>query len=427
MTVVKPVQIHNEERAVLIGTQTRAQHRWEREDLMQELQRLTISAGGLVVHSMIQNIQQYDPATFIGSGKVAEIRQLCQELEADVVIFNEDLSPVQQKNLENAFECKVIDRTALILDIFAQRAFTREGKLQVELAQLQYMLPRLTRMWTHLSRLGGGIGTRGPGETQLETDKRKTRIQITRLKKQLKEVSKQRGQHRQARKGVPIPVVALVGYTNSGKSTLFEKLTGTATLVEDKLFATLDPLVRCVTLANRQKMLVLDTVGFIRNLPVQLVAAFRATLEEIAQTDLLVHVIDLSHPLIDQHIATVQDILKDLKSDHLPQIQTFNKIDLVNDNANLALKNDPTNDRYYVSALHDQGLGPLMDAIMHKIQGFRKTITLTIPYENREATNFIHRYGTIIKADYNETAVNLTVELDLPKAEKIVRMLEQSQ
>jgi len=423
MTTTETGHIRKYEHAVLVGTLTQSQQRWDREEVMNELARLTETAGGQVIQSMIQTIQRPDPATFIGTGKVEEIHALCQQHAVDIVIFNDPLSPVQQKNLETAFGCKVIDRTALILDIFAQRAKTREGKMQVELAQLQYMLPRLTRMWTHLSRLGGGIGTRGPGETQLETDKRRIRTRIAHMKKELKEIIQHRSQHRRARKSVPVPIVALIGYTNCGKSTLFRRMTGAETLIEDKLFATLDPLVRSLSLPNRQKVVVLDTVGFIRELPTQLVAAFRATLEEIASADLLLHIIDINDQQVKQQMETVGHILADLGIEHYPQVKVFNKIDQLDNPDALLEKNSPDNDYLYISALEGLGIDHLEAAIVRKIQGFRTTLRLTVPYQNKEATGFIHQHGTIIKATYLDTAVEIEVELDQVKADRLQQML----
>lgn len=419
------IQIKEKEKALLIGTLKPSEQRWDREDLMHELERLTETAGALVIDSLIQSIRQPDPAYFIGKGKTDELVRLCDQYQIDIIIFNDNLTPVQQKNLETKLERKTIDRTGLILDIFAQRAFSREGKLQVELAQLQYMLPRLTRMWTHLSRLGGGIGTRGPGETQLETDKRRLRTRISRIKKELKNISKHRLQHRLSRQGVPLPVVALVGYTNSGKSTLFKQLTGAETLIEDKLFATLDPLVRRIDLSNRQDILLLDTVGFIRELPTQLIASFKSTLEEINSADLILHVIDITHPMRDQHIETVQTILDDLLTNTTPQVVVFNKIDLSPTGEKL-LFNKSYPDVCYISALQNQGMNFLKDAILQKIKAFRKLLTLSIPYNNNKIIRFIHRYGTIIKADYFEGNMQLTAEFDLVKAQKLTHMVEQS-
>ncbi|MFC1850366.1 GTPase HflX [candidate division CSSED10-310 bacterium] len=422
---LQPTTYNQSEKAILIGTQRPDQERWDSEDLVNELQRLTETAGAQPIMSIIQAIQRPDPAYFIGSGKVEEIATLCQSENIGLAIFNDNLSPVQQKNLENRLQKKVVDRTGLILDIFAQRALSKEGKLQVELAQLQYMLPRLTRMWTHLSRLGGGIGTRGPGETQLETDRRRIKTRISKIKKGLKNVSKHRLQHRRSRQDVPIPVVAMVGYTNSGKSTLFQQLTGTPTFIEDKLFATLDPLIRPVTLSNQQKILLLDTVGFIRELPTQLVAAFKATLEEIQSAELLLHVIDISHPNALQHIETVERIIIEMGIQHLPIIKVFNKIDLLPEQVSNLGTDHENRAGIHLSALHSQGLDQLIAAIPLQMQKFRKKMNLTIPYLNKEAINYLRRHGTIIEEEYNESSMVVMVEIDSTKAEKLKRLVSE--
>ncbi|HXF82747.1 MAG TPA: GTPase HflX, partial [bacterium] len=314
------------ERAVLVGV-----HGVDpgRDPEMEELARLAEAAGAVVVGTLVQHRTRPVPATFLGRGKVEELRALCRRVGADLVIADHELTPVQQRNLEDALGIKVIDRTALVLDIFARRAQTHEGRLQVELAQMTYLLPRLTGRGTALSRLGGGIGTRGPGETKLEVDRRRIRRRITDLRRQIAEIRRTRALQRAARREAQFPTVALVGYTNAGKSTLLNALTDAGVFVEDKLFATLDPTVRRVTLPNGRPALVVDTVGFISRLPTQLVAAFHATLEEVTEADLLVHVVDGSHPDRRAQMRAVREVLGQLGAADKPTVVAVNKTDLL--------------------------------------------------------------------------------------------------
>ncbi len=298
---------------------------------LQELAELAKTAGAVVVGSTTQKLEHPNVATYIGSGKVEEVVLERKRLEANVVIFDDELSPSQQRNLEKALGVKVIDRTALILDIFATRAQTREGRLQVELAQMQYLLPRLAGQWSHLERMEGAIGTRGPGETQIETDRRLINARIAKLRRDLREVSMQRELYRRRRARNNVPVVALVGYTNAGKSTLMRSLSGADVLAEDKLFATLDPVTRRLGLPSGEVVLLTDTVGFIQKLPTQLVAAFRATLEELSEADLLLHVIDISHPNAFEHTETVDKTLAELGVAEKPVLLALNKVDALRD------------------------------------------------------------------------------------------------
>ncbi len=298
---------------------------------LQELAELAKTAGAVVVGSTTQRLEHPNVATYIGSGKVDEVVEERRRLEANVVIFDDELSPSQQRNLEKALGVKVIDRTALILDIFATRAQTREGRLQVELAQMQYLLPRLAGQWSHLERMEGAIGTRGPGETQIETDRRLINARIAKLRRDLREVSTQRELYRRRRARNNVPVVALVGYTNAGKSTLMRALSGADVLAEDKLFATLDPVTRRLGLPSGEVVLLTDTVGFIQKLPTQLVAAFRATLEELSEADLLLHVIDISHRNAFEHTETVDKTLAELGVAEKPVLLALNKVDALLD------------------------------------------------------------------------------------------------
>src|ERR1700750_2092162 len=317
------------ERALLIGLEKAGVSKWDLQDAMEELRELANSAGAEVVDSVTQKLQRPTAPYYIGKGKAELIRDSIQRQRVTSVIFDAELSPAQGRNLETLLSRKVLDRTQLILDIFAQRARSREGRLQIELAQLQYLLPRLTRMWHHLSRQTGGIGTRGPGETQLKVDRRRVQERIARLERELEEVRKTRAVQRQGRKRHQWPVAAVVGYTNAGKSTLLNLLTGADVVAEDKLFATLDPTTRSLTLPNRQRVLLTDTVGFLRKLPHTLIESFKATLEEVSEADLLIHVVDLSHPRVDDHIEAVDAVTKELDAFRKQTLIVFNKIDAV--------------------------------------------------------------------------------------------------
>jgi GTP-binding protein HflX len=306
-------------------------HDWSVTDSLEELAHLTKTAGANVVGTVTQRLDAPSPAYYIGRGKIEELIKLKERTQYDTVVFDDELSPRQQRNLEEALGVKVIDRTALILDIFARKARTHEGKLQVELAQHQYLLPRLIGQWSHLERLGGGIGTRGPGESQLETDRRLIRKRISLLQHRIESVRKQRGLYREHRRETGTPVVALVGYTNAGKSTLFNTLSKASVKVEDKLFSTLDPVTRRLALPGGRQFLITDTVGFIHKLPPSIIAAFRATLEELDEADLLLHIVDITHKNATNQCLTVEDILRELNLENKARITVFNKLDLALD------------------------------------------------------------------------------------------------
>jgi GTP-binding protein HflX len=330
--------VREQERAILVGVELKSRSRrgadhisYTTEESLEELKVLAESAGASVEETIVQSREAPSAATLIGSGKLDQLRSLVVAQELDVVLFDSDLTPTQQRNLERALDCKILDRTQLILDIFARRARTREGQLQVELAQLNYLLPRLTGRGVEMSRLGGGIGTRGPGETQLETDRRRIYGRIKKLSDQLEGVRSGRGTQRLQRQSVPLATIALVGYTNAGKSTLFNRLTGAAVLADARMFATLDPTVRHVELPSRRKVLMSDTVGFIRNLPTTLVKAFRATLEEVTEASLLLHVVDSSSPYAPHQTAHVLKVLSEIGADQTRQILVLNKMDLLSD------------------------------------------------------------------------------------------------
>lgn len=317
------------ELVIVVGVQLRHISAWEVNDNLDELEQLVASAGGETVARIVQKRPSPDPGSFIGEGKIRQIADLAQAFDAELIVFDDELTPAQVRNLERKISCRVIDRSWLILDIFAKRAQTKEARIQVELAQLNYLRDRLTRRWKHLSRQHGGIGTRGPGETQLEVDRREIYRKILMLKGQLSKIEKDRTTRRRRRKG--LFKTAVIGYTNAGKSTLMNALTKAKVIVEDRLFATLDATVRALHLPSGKRTLLIDTVGFIRKLPVGLVASFRSTLEESREADLLLNLIDLSHPHWEGQLTNTEEILKELELDHKPQLLVFNKVDQVND------------------------------------------------------------------------------------------------
>jgi len=339
------------------------------EESLAEFRELVVGAGAEVVAELMQKRARPDPATLIGSGKVEEIKGVAASTEADLILFDHDLSPTQLRNLERALPCRVLDRTQLILDIFARHARTREGQLQVELAQMEYMLPRLVGKGKSMSQLGGGIGTRGPGETRLETDRRQIQRRIDYLKVELEDVRKVRHQQRQRRESVPVPTVALVGYTNAGKSTLFNKLTGAAVLESARMFATLDPKLRAIELPSRRKILLSDTVGFIRNLPHTLVTSFRATLEEVRQAEVLIHVRDAASTYGEEQKSQVEKVLGELDALAKPRVEVLNKIDLLGESERQGLQDgSQARGEAAVSARTGEGLEALLRAIDDALQ-----------------------------------------------------------
>ncbi|MGA3080788.1 MAG: GTPase HflX [Terracidiphilus sp.] len=344
--------------------QPRSSTELDADESMSEFRELVASAGGVVVAELLQRRARPDPATLIGAGKVEEIAGVAASTEADLVLFDHDLTPTQSRNLEAALPCRVLDRTQLILDIFARHARTSEGKLQVELAQLDYMLPRLTGKGKSMSQLGGGIGTRGPGETKLETDRRQIKRRIDHLKEELEAVRRTRKQQRQRRESAPVPTVALVGYTNAGKSTLFNQLTGAAVLQSPRMFATLDPKLRIIDLPSRRKVLLSDTVGFIRNLPHTLVTSFRATLEEVAQAEVLLHVRDANSAYGEEQKTQVEKVLDELEVLAKPRIEVLNKIDLLGEHERAGLlERSEAGAEVAVSARTGEGVDALLKAI----------------------------------------------------------------
>ncbi len=389
------------ERAFLIGAQFKSRTAWEVRDSLDELGQLATTAGAEVVGVGTQKIDKPVARTFIGPGKAHEFADRCREEAVDTVIFDDELSPAQSRNLETVFERKILDRTQLILDIFGQRARTREGKLQVELAQLQHLLPRLTRFWTHLSRQKGGIGMRGgEGETQLEADRRKVQERIDKLIRELEAVRRQRTTQREGRKRHQWPLASIVGYTNAGKSTLLNRLTGAAAVAEDKLFATLDPTTRRLRLPTNQNVLLSDTVGFIRKLPHRLVEAFKATLEEVAEADLLLHVVDVSHPKADEQIAAVQSVLAELGADTKPTLMVFNKIDALGSEVSVQRFRDQYPGAVFISARDGEGISDLMQELGSRLRPVREFVELIIPHGDAPAVARLHAVGQILHADY---------------------------
>ena len=369
---------------------------------MEELAELAATAGGIVVGQGAQKLESPVAGTFIGSGKAREFAGYCQENDVDTVVFDDELSPAQSRNLENVFGCKVLDRTALILDIFAQRARTREGKLQVELAQLQHLLPRLTRFWGHLSRQSGGIGMRGgEGESQLETDRRRVQERIERITEDLQAVRRHRATQRTGRQRRLWPLASIVGYTNAGKSTLLNALTGAEALEEDKLFATLDPTTRRLRLPTNQNLFLTDTVGFIRKLPHGLVEAFKATLEEVAQADLLLHVVDAGHPQAAEQIAAVNTVLREIGAEGKPTIMVFNKIDRL-DGARGPLQKhlEQYPNSVGLSARTGEGTAGLIQELGTQLRPARELVELCVPHGDSAVIARLHEVAQVLERDY---------------------------
>ena len=409
---LKETEYYKKERALLVGVELAGKDRRPVEESLEELAFLTISADAEVACQTVQKRERIDPGCFIGRGKAFQIRSLCDEHRISTVIFDDDLSPAQQRNLEEIIERKVIDRTRLILDIFARRARSQEGKLQVELAQLTYLLPRLTGKGITLAQQVGGIGVRGPGEKKLEYDRRRVKERIAKLQKEIGKVSEHREQQRSKRKGVLLPIIAIVGYTNSGKTTLLNTLTSSNVFVEDKLFSTLDPTIRRLILPNREKVLVVDTVGFIHKLPHQLVAAFRATLEEVTSSDLLLHIVDVSHPEFQKQIVAVEEVLQKLNALGKPIITIFNKIDLVNNRPLLHRLERKYKDSLSISAKNGWGLSRLYDGIIKHFGKERITIDLVIPQTRNDLVSLVYEKGMVISRDYDGKDILLRAQLD---------------
>ena len=390
----------NHERAILIGLEQEGVSKWDLRDSMEELAELANSAGAEVVDTITQKLQKPTAPYYIGKGKAELIKDSLQDRQVTSVIFNDELSPAQGRNLENLLARKVLDRTQLILDIFAQRARSREGRLQIELAQLQYLLPRLTGMWEHLSRQTGGIGMRGPGETQLEVDRRRVQERIARLERELESVRKTRAVQRQGRKRHQWPVASVVGYTNAGKSTLLNLLTGADVVAENRLFATLDPTTRSFTLPNKQRVLLTDTVGFLRKLPHTLIESFKATLEEVSEADLLIHVVDLSHTRVDEQMEAVDKVTKELDAYGKQTLIVFNKIDNLADRELAETYVKRFSGSVAISARTGEGVNKLVQALQEALSSWRLRLHFRIPTKESALLAEIHRVGHVLELKY---------------------------
>ena len=406
------------ERAILIGMEWgRNDSLWTVDDSLEELKQLADTAGATVIKKFIQKRPKPDPAFFIGRGKVQELALYAQQENIDLCIFDDELSPAQQRNIESVMGIRILDRTALILDIFAQRARTNEGKLQVELAQLQYTLPRIMGKGLMLSRLGGGIGTRGPGETKLEVDRRRIRDRIAFIKDQIEKVKAVRSLHRSKRKKNNVFEVSLVGYTNAGKSTLLNTLTNSDIYAKDQLFATLDPTTRQLTLPNKQEIIITDTVGFIQRLPHQLIAAFRSTLEVVTEADLLVHVIDVSHDLYKEQAAAVHEVLKEIGAETKPVITVYNKIDKLPPDSKLADRLALEEDTVCISAAKKLNLESLQQMIESHLKSKAVEVTLCIPYAETAKAAQLHETANVLEQEYTENGAVMKVILPVEDLE----------
>lgn len=413
-SVTKDVVEAEIERAILVGIENT-----EGYDTVEELSELAKTAGALVVGKVTVRRRPIDNATYVGSGKAEELSLLGSEKEADLFIFDDELSAIQLKNLEEILGTRVIDRTTLILDIFAARATSREGKLQVELAQMRYRLPRLLGQGQVLSRLGGGIGTRGPGEKKLEIDRRRIRRRIYELETELSEIEKQRGLRRTSRKANRVPLVALVGYTNAGKSTMLNRLTASDVLAEDMLFATLDPVVRQITLSGGTEALISDTVGFINKLPHDLVQAFHSTLEEVSNADLILHIIDYSSPYHERQMQVVDEVLASLNASDIPTIRVFNKIDKSEQPAPSA-----GDSQISVSAKTGENVDTLLDMIEHALNSSRTEIELLVPYAKYEAIAMIRERGMLLSEEHTAEGTLIRARLDQADIGQLKKILD---
>ncbi|GMQ97937.1 MAG: GTPase HflX [Acidimicrobiia bacterium] len=411
------------QRAMLIGLVRSKSDRARGESSLVELALLTDTAGSDPVEAELVRRERPDPATFIGKGKLAELVALSHAEDIDVVVFDNELSPAQQRNLHQAFKCDVVDRVALILDIFAQHAHTKEGMLQVELAQHRYRLPRLKGQGTQLSRLGAGIGTRGPGETKLETDRRRILERVRKIERELKDASQSRATRNKNRKRSGEPAIAIVGYTNAGKSTLFNRLTDADVLVEDRLFATLDSTVRQLSLPHGHDAVISDTVGFVRDLPHELVKAFMSTLEEVGDADLLVHLVDASDPDPDHQLASVRRVLQEIGADDVDELVAFNKIDAASDTTVRRLRSLHP-DAIFISAATGAGIDDLLDAIVDGLHAKTVELSLLIPYENGDVLAEAHSTGDVLGLEHLDAGTSITVRIPHASAARFRRFVD---
>jgi GTP-binding protein HflX len=422
------VSNEHHERAVLVGIELGSEVGIGSDESLEELKSLTESAGAEVAATIRQRLKAPDPRTFIGKGKAAEVHQLASDKGANVAIFDDALSPAQARNLENELKLRVIDRSQLILDIFAQRARTLEGKLQVEIAQLSYLQPRLTRQWSHLSRVrgggagGGGVGTRGPGETQLEVDRRRLRERLTRLRARLREVERTRAIQRRRRLEVPYPTVALVGYTNSGKSTLMNALTDAGVETANRPFSTLDPTIRRLKLPGKMNVMLVDTVGFIHRLPHMLIDAFKATLEEVRTATILLHVVDASSPLASERMTIVDQVLEEIGAGAVPRLIVMNKADLLEDGS----RRLGASDSISISAKNSDGLENLLDVIAKHLTGSREEISVTFPSSRGDLLAMARRDGEVLSEEYNDGLVSMRARVSAPVAGRLKKAAVES-
>jgi len=388
---------------------------------LDELEELASTAGAETIRKIVQARHSTDPAFYIGKGKAEELVNVVEDENIDIVIFDDDLTPTQVRNLERTFNRKIIDRSGLILDIFASRAKTKEAKTQVELAQLQYLLPRLTRAWTHLSKQYGGIGTKGPGETQIETDRRIIRTKISQLKQNLKKIESQRNTQTQGRKD--FIRVCLAGYTNAGKSTLFNRLTESGVLAEDKLFATLDSTTRALNLNKKNKILLSDTVGFIRKLPAHLVASFKSTLNEVRDADVILHVVDISHPYFEDHIKVVEDTLKDIISDKKTIFRIFNKTDLLNDRQKISYVINTFENSLIISAEKGINISTLIETLTKLNENTFVEENIDLNLEDSKTAAKIHTLAEVLDTKYDDSKIHIKYKTNRHNSDKIKRMV----
>ncbi len=411
------------ETAIIVGVITPQESRWEVRDHLDELEHLARTAGADVTDRVTQSLNSPDPATFVGSGKVQEIKRLVEQRNSDLVIFDDELAPVQVRNIEKEIDCKLLDRSGLILDIFASRAQTRAAKTQVELAQLDYLRSRLTRRWTHLSRQKGGIGTKGPGEKQIETDRRLIDKRMSKLRDKLDKIDRQRTTQRKGRNGYT--TVSLVGYTNAGKSTLLNALADEDLFAEDRLFATLDATTRTVEIDSNKEVLMSDTVGFIRKLPHRLIESFKSTLDEVRESDVLIHVVDVTHPNYEEQMQVVSETLDDLDARDKPTLVVFNKIDALEDRTLLRRLRRNHPDAVFISALRGIGLETLKEDLLALIERDYVERLAYIPVSEPEAIARVHRLADVIEEDYvyaDNGAVNGAFNGDSEEAQAVARM-----
>ena len=416
------------EKAIIINLSTNKKEKESSAESIEELRGLVHAAGAKTLKKEFQNRKNINPKFLIGEGKAEELKELKDSLEADLIVFDQDLSPVQQQALEEKIQCKVIDRTQLILDIFAQRAHSNVGKLQVELAQLNYRLPRLTGKGTALSRLGGGIGTRGPGEKKLEEDRRRIKDRISKIKKEIKKIQKQRLNQRKKRKKGPIPMVSIVGYTNAGKSTLFNRLTQENKYVSARLFATLDPVIRRVSLSDGSFFFISDTVGFIQKLPVELKTSFQATLEEVNEADCICHVIDLTSNQTTNQVKSVEKTLSEIGVHDIPVIKVFNKIDLLDNKEELLAKNRDSHSEYvYISAEQGMGIECLKGKISSTVFRGLEKFDLCIPKSKKNLIHSFPKWSIVLKKRENSDNFLLKVLADPNKMMNFLPFIQKGE